>query len=124
MPYPPIDQLSVSTYVRMHDEVVSQKASNLKDNVIIVSPNAQMANLFRITVFALIVGLLLDKAVHVHFSSGWHAQLDDILVPAVDIQAQSLDRKPTRWISTARAVATGTLPVQRTVGSVCVVTHT
>lgn len=81
MPCPPLDQL-LSEYVKMHAEVVSQKTPESKDKVIIVSPNAQMANRFRITVFALIVGLLLDKAVHVHFSSGWHAQLDDIIVPA------------------------------------------
>ena len=65
--------------------------------VVIVSPNAQMANRLRITVYALIVGILFDKAVHVHFNDGWFAainvSLNDILVPAVDIMAISLHQK-------------------------------
>ena len=93
---PPLDDV-LANYVQMHKDVVSQQSRGSMDKVVIVSPNAQMANRLRITVYALIVGILFDKAVHVHFNDGWFAainvSLNDILVPAVDIMAISLHQK-------------------------------
>ena len=89
---PPLDDV-LANYVQIHKDVVSQQSPDSMDKVVIVSPNAQMANRLRITVCALIVGILFDKAVHVHFNDGWFATINDILVPAVDIMAISLHQK-------------------------------
>ena len=92
---PPLDNM-LAAYAKRFERIVAQQDPEINDRVVIVSPNAQMANRLRITVFALILGVLLDKAVHVHFEDGWYAQMRDILTPAVDILAPSLDGKRGR----------------------------
>jgi hypothetical protein len=89
---PPLDQI-LTAYVQKFQDIVSQKHPESKDKVVVVSPNAQMANRLRITVFGLIVGVLLDKAVHVHFADDWYSDMHDIITPLVDLTSNALDRK-------------------------------
>jgi hypothetical protein len=140
---PPLDDM-LPHYIHRHEDVVLQRVPGSNNKVVIVSPNAQMANRFRITTFALILGILFDKAVHVHFSEGFYADMHDLLVPAVDILAISLvhththtqtdrhththththshthrtGRTVRRWICQRRSVTTGMRLARRTPASV------
>lgn len=100
-----MDEL-MPAYVAAFEEIASQRNPRINSRVIVVHPNAQMANRLRITVGALAIGLLLDKAVGVHFSDGWFAALSDIINPAIDIQVPALKSKQGREVSWKDALCT------------------
>jgi len=99
----PLDAL-LPGYVDMFEKIAAQRTPSINDKVVVVHPNAQMANRLRISVGALAMGLLFDKAISVTFSDGWFAALSDILTVAIDIQAPRLMSKSGRGVTLAGAL--------------------
>jgi hypothetical protein len=82
----PFDRL-LPAYTKLFNSIISGQNNKFNASFILVTPGAQMANRLRVSVCALTLGLLLNKAVYIQFDEGWYASLTDILDVAVDIRS-------------------------------------